>query len=73
MKTKIRMYREIAGLTIEKLAELSRCSTASLIRYELGTGNPSAKTLLKIAQVLNTPAETLMDVSCREDENEDDG
>ncbi len=58
MNNKIKMLREKAGITQEKLAEISGVSRGTIIALESGTAkNTTTKTLLKIASALKTSVE----------------
>ena len=50
---RIRYFRELKGLTQEKLAELIDCETSTLGHVEIGKNLPSLSRLEKMAQVLD--------------------
>ena len=52
---KVRMYREMAQLTQEQLAEKCNCSIQTISGTETGYSFPSSTTLFKISEVLDTP------------------
>lgn len=49
---KIRLYRELRGLTQDQLGELSGIYSATIRKYELGIRNPKQDQLIKIANGL---------------------
>ena len=51
---KVRMYREMAQLTQEQLAEKCNCSIQTISGTETGYSFPSSTTLFKISEVLDT-------------------
>jgi len=57
----IRRFRKKQGLTQEKLAELSKIDSKSIIQIENGKRNPTLKTLRRIALALKIPLSRLMD------------
>lgn len=57
----IKRFRRKQGLTQEKLAELSKIDSKSIIQIETGKRNPTLKTLRRIALALKVPLSKLMD------------
>lgn len=57
----IRKFRRKQDLSQEKLAELSRIDSKSIIQIENGRRNPTLKTLKRIALALKIPLSRLMD------------
>jgi DNA-binding XRE family transcriptional regulator len=51
-RTKIKVYREAAGMTQKELAEKLDLDASTVCLWETGRNNPSVKTLLCIAEVL---------------------
>ena len=64
---KIKRLRKENGFTQEQLAELINVSLMSVRRWEWGKTAPNSKYLQKLAEVLNTTSEYLL-----ENENNDD-
>ena len=58
---KIKLYRKKKGLSQKELAELSGVSEISIRKYEADSRKPKIETLLKIADALCAPLETLSD------------
>lgn len=56
---KIKFFRKEKGLSQKELAELSGVSEISIRKYEADSRKPKIETLLKIADVLCAPLETL--------------
>lgn len=56
----IKKIRLEKGLTQKELGDLCGMADSAIRRYESGRGNPTNKTLLRIASALNTPVEVLM-------------
>lgn len=56
----IRALRVGAGLTQKQLGDLCGMADSAIRRYESGRGNPTEKTLQRIADALNVPAEALL-------------
>lgn len=54
MGNKLKECREKRGLTQEELAEKSQVSRVTISQLEQGRENTTAKTLLKLAQALDT-------------------
>lgn len=51
---RIKYFRQNAGLTQEKLAELVECETATIAHGEIGKNRISITLLSKISDILNT-------------------
>ena len=49
---KVAYYRELRGLTQKQLAEVTGIAQADISRFENGTGNPSLRTLKRLADGL---------------------
>ena len=64
--TKIKEYRERAGLKQSELAELVGARRETIVHLENGKYNPSLKLAMEIAKVFHVPVEDLF--SCVEDE-----
>ena len=56
----IRELREGAGLTQKQLGDLCGMADSAIRRYESGRGNPTEKTLQRIAGALKVPVESLL-------------
>lgn len=56
----IRTLRVGAGLTQKQLGDLCGMADSAIRRYESGSGNPTEKTLQRIANALNVPVEALL-------------
>ncbi len=52
---KVKMYRTLAKLTQEQLAERCECSAQTISGTETGYSFPSSNILFRIAEVLNVP------------------
>ncbi|HLU54859.1 MAG TPA: XRE family transcriptional regulator [Pseudonocardia sp.] len=61
----VRSLRKEAGLTLERLAELSGLSTGIVSQIERGLANPSFGTLVQLAHGLGIPVGALFQVSDR--------
>lgn len=59
MKTKVREYRTAAGLTQQRLAELARVSSRTIISIEKGQYSPSLMLAYRIAEVFGVSIEDL--------------
>ena len=57
--TRVRAFREAAGLTQESLARAAGIGRVTLVRLENGKHTPKVSTLAAIAQVLERPVEDL--------------
>ena len=57
---KVRFARERLGLTTQMLAEKAGVSQPYISEIENGNKNPSAKTIMRLAAVLNVPGEFLL-------------
>ena len=57
--TRVRAFREAAGLTQESLARAAGIGRVTLVRLENGKHTPKIGTLTAIAQVLEWPVEDL--------------
>lgn len=58
---RIRNYREQAGFSQEKLAELANCHRTYIGQIENAKKNPSVENIGKIARALNISLETLFE------------
>lgn len=58
---RIKILRENAHLTQEKLAEKSGISLDYLGKIEVNINKPGLKTLLKVSEALEVPVKTLFD------------
>jgi transcriptional regulator with XRE-family HTH domain len=56
----IRLQRQMADLSLRRLAELANVSNAYLSQIERGLHQPSLRVLRSIAQALNVSADTLL-------------
>lgn len=56
---RIRCYREKEGLSLRKFAAMVGIDRTVLNSIELGNGNPTVKSLIKIAEGLNTDIASL--------------
>lgn len=56
----IRTQRQLANLSLRKLAELASVSNPYLSQVERGLHQPSMRVLVSIAEALNISAETLL-------------
>ena len=57
--TKIKEYRERAGLKQSELAELVGARRETIVHLENGKYNPSLKLVMEIAKVFHVPVEDL--------------
>lgn len=57
---RMQKYREQAGYSQEVLAEKIECSTIFISYMERGEKSPSLDTLIKLVNVLNIPADSLL-------------
>ena len=57
--TKIKEYRELAGLKQSELAELVGARRETIVHLENGKYNPSLKLAMEIAKVFHVPVEDL--------------
>ena len=64
MGNKLRECREKRGLTQEELAEKSQVSRVTISQLEQGRENTTAKTLLKLAQALDTTIDDIFFKYC---------
>ena len=62
MKTKIKQYRVMKGLTQQELANLVKVRRETIVFLEQGKYNPSLVLAVHISKVLETPIEELFDV-----------
>lgn len=62
MKTKIKQYRVLKGLTQQELANLVQVRRETIVFLEQGKYNPSLILAVRISKVLETPIEELFDV-----------
>lgn len=61
LKTKIKEYREKAGLKQSELAELVHARRETIVHLENGKYNPSLKLAMDIARVFQTTVEELFE------------
>lgn len=61
LKTKIKEYREKAGLTQNELAELVKVRRETIVHLENGRYNPSLKLAMDIAKVFHVNVEELFE------------
>ena len=66
----IRMQRELADLSLRRLAEMANVSNAYLSQVERGLYQPSAHVLKNLAEALDLSAETLYERAGLLDERE---
>lgn len=59
LKTKVREYREKAGLKQSELAELVHARRETIVHLENGKYNPSLKLAMDIAKVFHATVEDL--------------
>ena len=59
LKTKIKEYRERAGLKQSELAELVHARRETIVHLENGKYNPSLKMAMEIAKVFHVTVEEL--------------
>ena len=59
MRTKLKVYREKAGLTQEQLAEKVKVARQTILFLEKGQYNPSLRLAFRISRVLSVPVEEL--------------
>ena len=59
LKTKVREYREKAGLKQSELAELVHARRETIVHLENGRYNPSLKLAMEIAKVFHVTVEEL--------------
>ena len=59
LKTKVREYREKAGLKQSELAELVRARRETIVHLENGRYNPSLKLAIDISRVVKVPIEEI--------------
>ena len=59
MKTKIKEYRTAAGMTQQKLAELTHVSVRTIISIEKEQYSPSLMLAYRLAEVFHTTVEEL--------------
>lgn len=59
---KIKMYREMRGISQQKLSELSDISVTTIKKYELGHRNPKPDQLVKLANGLGINASVFYDL-----------
>lgn len=60
---KIKFYRNSAGLTQDKLAEMCNCSAQTISGAEIGYSFPNSDTLFLLSQALNVPIAYLLNVN----------
>jgi transcriptional regulator with XRE-family HTH domain len=60
--TRLREWREAAGLTLQEAADLGGCSTAMLSRMERGQRRPSPRLKVALARRLGVRVGELFDV-----------
>lgn len=61
LKTKVKEYRERAGLKQSELAELVHARRETIVHLENGRYNPSLKLAMDIARVFHTAVEELFE------------
>ena len=61
LKTKVKEYREKAGLKQSELAELVHARRETIVHLENGRYNPSLKLAMDIAKVFHVPVAALFD------------
>ena len=61
LKTKVKEYREKAGLKQSELAELVHARRETIVHLENGRYNPSLKLAVDIAKVFHVPVEALFE------------
>lgn len=61
LKTKVKEYREKAGLKQSELAELVHARRETIVHLENGRYNPSLKLAMDIAKVFHTAVEELFE------------
>ena len=61
LKTKVREYRERAGLKQSELAELVHARRETIVHLENGRYNPSLKLAMDIAKVFQVAVEDLFE------------
>ena len=61
LKTKIKEYRENAGLKQSELADLVNARRETIVHLENGRYNPSIKLAMDIAKVFNVTVEELFE------------
>ena len=55
----LKLYRQLAGLTQEQLAEMVGARRETIQRLEKGRYNPSLKLAMQISKAVKAPIETL--------------
>ena len=61
LKTKVKEYREQAGLKQSELAELVHARSETIVHLENGRYNPSLKLAMEIAKVFHVTVEELFE------------
>ena len=61
LRTKVKEYREKAGLKQSELAELVHARRETIVHLENGRYNPSLKLAMDIAKVFQVPVEELFE------------
>lgn len=61
LKTKVKEYRERAGLKQSELAELVSARRETIVHLENGRYNPSLKLAMDIAKVFNVTVEEIFE------------
>lgn len=61
LKTKVKEYREKAGLKQSELADLVHARRETIVHLENGRYNPSLKLAMDIAKVFHTAVEELFE------------
>lgn len=61
LKTKVKEYREKAGLKQSELAELVSARRETIVHLENGRYNPSLKLAMDIAKVFNVAVEEIFE------------
>jgi len=62
MKTRLKEFREKAGLTQEQLGDSVGVTRQTILFLEKSQYNPSLRLVLKIAKLLNAPVEVLFSI-----------
>lgn len=55
----LKEYRQLAGLSQEKLADIVHVRRETIIRLEAGKYNPSLKLAIDISRAINAPIERI--------------
>lgn len=60
---RIKLARDLAGLTQEKLAEIIGVSRTAVVRWESGETDPTIDHLIEMTKVLNVSADFLLGIN----------